>query len=202
MHAALALCTKDLSHLLRIKSGDLSETEHTIDGNTTNVTRSCRSIEETQASTKVRTQTYMSPPPVEKQCLFGELVSDRVGHAGFKLDPNYTINDATMQQCNPDYSQLNDEAKEQVKQAFHEIGSLVDSILLFIQNNLVSRCPHCNIKAMTRIPIPKGLDKTGQTRFISLADDMFSFLIDQVARDLSGDLRLRLIFGRTRLPRT
>ena len=37
---------------------------------------------------------------------------------------------------------------------------------------------------MTRIPIPKP-DKPGQTRPISLADDMFSFLIDQVSKHLS-----------------
>ena len=37
---------------------------------------------------------------------------------------------------------------------------------------------------MTRIPIPKP-DKPGQTRPISLADDMFSFFTDQVSKYLS-----------------
>ena len=32
------------------------------------------------------------------------------------------------------------------------------------------------------IPIPKGLDKPGQTRPISLADDVYSFLTAQISR--------------------
>ena len=61
----------------------------------------------------------------------------------------------------------------------------VDGVLLFLQNVLVSRCPPPSIKEMTRIPIPKGMDKPGQTRPISLADDVYSFLTAQVSRTLS-----------------
>ena len=187
----------------------------------------------------------MSPPAVVKQCLFGSITSDKVGPSGFEIDRNFTINDETMETCNPGYYELTEDARHHVKEAYRKMGSLVeqpvpplpclnypffyncssgkfsvdsvaddffksiastpgkarhegfhlavigrlpklwiDGVLLFIQNVLVSRCPPRNIKVMTRIPIPKP-DKPGQTRPISLADDMFSFLTDQVSRKFS-----------------
>ena len=60
----------------------------------------------------------------------------------------------------------------------------IDGILLFIQNVLVTRCPPRNIKTMTHIPIHKP-ENQGQTSPISLADEMFSFLTDQIAKKLS-----------------
>ena len=244
-HAALTLFTKDLSHLLLAKPGDLPEIEHTITDPVTNLDRTCKSIEETKQSTQERTQMYMSPPAVLKQCLFGAVTSDSVGPSGFEIDNNFEINDETMKECNPGYSELTDDAKIHVKEAYRKMGSLVDEtkkhipslnytffyncssgkfsvdsvaddlyksisntprksrhkgfhlavigrlpsiwidgVLLFIQNVLVSRCPPRNIKVMTRIPIPKP-DKPGQTRPISLADDMFPFLTDQVSKKFS-----------------
>ena len=58
----------------------------------------------------------------------------------------------------------------------------VEGVLIFLHNVLASRCPPPNIKEMTRIPIPKGENKPGQTRPVSLADDIFSFLTGQISR--------------------
>jgi hypothetical protein len=43
---------------------------------------------------------------------------------------------------------------------------------------------------MMRIPIPKGLDKPGQTRPISLADDVYSFLTAQISRTFAEGMAL------------
>ena len=61
-------------------------------------------------------------------------------------------------------------------------------ILLFLQNVLVTRCPPPAIKAMSRILIPKGKDKPGQTRPISMADDTYSFLTDQISKSFSAGI--------------
>ena len=84
-HAALTLCTKDLSHLLLAKPGELPKPEHTITDPVTNLDRPCKSIEETQQSTQERTQAYMSSPAVLKECLFGAVTSDTVGPSGLRL---------------------------------------------------------------------------------------------------------------------
>ena len=158
----------------------------------------------------------MSPPPVARQCLFGSVTNDSVGPSGFEINTQFEVNDETMKECNPGYSQLTSEAKLYVQEAYRKMGSLVqqptedetclhypfyfesttgnfsvesvatdfyksitstpskarhegfhlavlgrltttwiDGMILFIQNTLVSRCPPCNIKDMTRIPIPK-----------------------------------------------
>ena len=64
----------------------------------------------------------------------------------------------------------------------------VEGVLIFLQNVLASRCPPPKIKEMTRIPIPKGDDKPGQTRPISLADDIFSFLTGQISRTFAAGI--------------
>ena len=125
-HAALTLCTKDLSHLLLMKPGDLPEPEHTITDPQTNQSRPCQSIDEALYSTKVRTQAYMNPPPVARQCLFGSVTNDSVGPSGFKINTNFEVNDETMTECNPGYSQLTSEAKSYAQKAFLKMGCLVN----------------------------------------------------------------------------
>ena len=124
-HAALTLCTKDLSHLILIKLRDLPEPEHTITDPQINQLRPCQSIDETLQSTKMRTQIYMSPPPVERKCLFGSIKNDSVGPSGFGVNLDYVVIDDTMKACDPGYSKLAKEAKLHVKDAFHKMGSLV-----------------------------------------------------------------------------
>jgi hypothetical protein len=56
-----------------------------------------------------------------------------------------------------------------------------EGLLLFIQNILVSRCPVSSIKEMSRLPIPKGPEKLGQTRPIALVNDIYGFISAVVA---------------------
>ena len=51
-----------------------------------------------------------------------------------------------------------------------------EGVILFIQNTLVTRCPPPYTKQMSRIPIPKGKDKPGQTRPIVLVNDIYGFI--------------------------
>jgi hypothetical protein len=62
------------------------------------------------------------------------------------------------------------------------------AVLLFLQNVLVTRCPPPVIKAMSRILIPKGKAKPGQTRPISMADDTYSFLTDQISKRFAAGI--------------
>ena len=58
-------------------------------------------------------------------------------------------------------------------------------MLLFLQNVLITRCPPPAIKEMSRILIPKGDKKPGQTRPISMADDTFSFLTNEISNRMA-----------------
>ena len=125
-HTALTMCTKDFSQLLLMKPGELRDPEYTIMDPCSHQSRPCRTIDETQQSTKKRTKFYMDPPAVEKQCLFGAVTADKVGPSGFAIDRNYIVSDETMKACNPNFSQLTQEAQSQVKAAFRKMGSLVE----------------------------------------------------------------------------
>ena len=94
------MCTKDLSKLIFLKPGGLPEPEHTITGPITHQSRPCRSIYEIQQSTMERTRSYMNPPTVRRQCLFGEVTADKVGPLRFIINRNYDVNDESMQACN------------------------------------------------------------------------------------------------------
>ena len=56
-----------------------------------------------------------------------------------------------------------------------------EGMLLFIQNVLASRCPPSSIKEMSRLPIPKGPEKPGQTRPIALVNDIYAFISSMIA---------------------
>ena len=56
-----------------------------------------------------------------------------------------------------------------------------EGMLLFIQNVLVNRCPPSSIKEMSRLPIPKGPEKPGQTRPIALVNDIYAFISSMIA---------------------
>jgi hypothetical protein len=56
-----------------------------------------------------------------------------------------------------------------------------ESLLIFIQNILVGRCPVSSIKEMSRLPIPKGPETPGQTRPIALVNDIYDFISAIVA---------------------
>jgi hypothetical protein len=60
-----------------------------------------------------------------------------------------------------------------------------EGILLFIQNVLVTRCAPPYIKQMSRIPIPKGKAKPGQTRPIALVNDVYGFITAMLAMRMS-----------------
>jgi hypothetical protein len=56
-----------------------------------------------------------------------------------------------------------------------------ESLLLFIENILVGKCPVSSIKEMSRLPIPKGPEKPWQTRPITLVNDIYGFISAIVA---------------------
>ena len=60
-------------------------------------------------------------------------------------------------------------------------------LLLFLQNVLVTRCPPPSIKSMTRILIPKS-NKPDETRPISLTDDTYSLLTQQISKRMSEEM--------------
>ena len=60
-----------------------------------------------------------------------------------------------------------------------------EGMLLFIQNVLVTRCPPPYIKQMSRVPIPKGKEKPGQTRPIALVNDIYGFITSMQAYRMS-----------------
>jgi hypothetical protein len=245
-HAALTMSTKDLSRLLLPKAGDLPEPQMTIIDKKTGMSRPCESDEEVLKATNIKEQAYMTPPDVERQIHFGELIYDKVGVNGIEIAKGRIINDENMAKTIPNYDNLDEEVKHQIKEAHEYMKELFESpmneaeelnypffldcetgkfsdellaknfykaitsipgsnrhegyhmsvlgrmpekwqkgMLLFLQNVLITRCPPPAIKEMSRILIPKGDKNPGQTRPISMADDTFSFLTNEISNRMA-----------------
>ena len=248
-HAALTMSTKDLSRLLLPKAGDFPEPQMTIIDEETGLQRPCESDEEVLKATYIKEQAYMTPPDVERQIHFGEPVCDRLGIDGIEIARDRIIDDASMAKTIPNYNNLDEEAKHQIKEAHEYMKELFESplseakelnypfnldcesgefsdellknnfykaitsipgsnryegyhmsvlgrmpekwqkgMLLFLQNVLITRSPPPDIKEMSRILIPKGESKPGQTRPISMADDTFSFLTNEISNRMSNGM--------------
>jgi hypothetical protein len=248
-HAALTMSTKDLSRLLLPKAGDLPEPQMTIIDEETGLPRPCESDEEVLKATYIKEQAYMTPPDVERQIHFGEHVCDRIGINGIAIARDRIIDDESMARTIPNYNNLDEEAKHQIKEAHEYMKELFESplseakelnypfyldcesgefsdellkknfykaitsipgsnrhegyhmsvlgrmpekwqkgMLLFLQNVLITRSPPPDIKEMSRILIPKGESKPGQTRPISMADDTFSFLTNEISNRMSNGM--------------
>jgi hypothetical protein len=126
-HAALTMSTKDLSRLLLPKAGDLPEPQMTIIDEKTGLSRPCESDEEVLKATNIKEQAYMTPPDVERQIHFGDPVSDRIGINGIEIAKDRIIDDESMAKTIPNYNDLDEEVKHNIKEAHEHMNVLFES---------------------------------------------------------------------------